>query len=131
VFASISSRHLERCERDFDQNKTELAAPKEEALGSTQERSCMTGKKPVHEIRLNGIRGAVWSNTNKEGQVWFNITVTRNYRDGDQWKESTNFGRDDLPALSKVADLVLAWIVSAQAKPNHERESSKEPHSEF
>ena len=82
----------------------------------------MAGKKPVKEFRLNGVRAGIWGNTSKEGQFWFNVSVTRSYRDGEQWKESSNFGRDDLPALSKVADLALAWIVAEQAKFGHASE---------
>jgi hypothetical protein len=38
------------------------------------------------------------------------VTISRLYRDGDQWKDSSSFGRDDLPLLAKVADLVHTWI---------------------
>ncbi len=31
-------------------------------------------------------------------------------KNGDLWKESTRFGRDDLPLVAKVADMAHTWI---------------------
>jgi hypothetical protein len=36
--------------------------------------------------------------------------VARLYRNGDLWKESTHFGRDDLPLLTKAVDMAHTWI---------------------
>ncbi|MEK6235973.1 MAG: hypothetical protein N2C14_14795 [Planctomycetales bacterium] len=33
-----------------------------------------------------------------------NVTVSRLYKEGDRWKDSTSFGRDDLPLAAKVVD---------------------------
>lgn len=67
-------------------------------------------QKPVHEIRLGRIRAAIWANTSPDGDVWFNVTVTRLYQDGGQWKDTTTFRRDDLPIVSKAADMAYAWV---------------------
>ena len=32
------------------------------------------------------------------------------YREGDQWKNTESFGRDDLLTLAKVADEAHSWI---------------------
>ena len=71
--------------------------------------------KPAHEIRLGRIRAAIWANHTDNREIWFNITVSRLYKDGDQWKDTTAFGRDDLPLLAKVADMAYAWIWGHQA----------------
>ena len=66
--------------------------------------------KPCHEIRLGRIRATVWANE-YEGVVRHNVTLSRLYKeDGGQWKDSTSFGRDDLPLVAKVADMVHTWI---------------------
>jgi len=71
----------------------------------------MTQKqKPVEEIRLGRIRASIWANHNESREVWFNVTVSRLYRDGEQWKDSSAFSRDDLPIVAKVADMAYAWI---------------------
>ena len=66
-------------------------------------------KRPVHEIRLGRVRAAIWENNSQNG-TRHNVTFSRLYRDGDQWKDSSSFGRDDLPLLVKVADQVHTWI---------------------
>jgi len=35
-------------------------------------------------------------NHNQRNEVWFNVTVSRLYRDGDRWQDTTSFRRDDL-----------------------------------
>ena len=66
--------------------------------------------KPAHEIRLNGIRATIWKNDTDKGPR-FNTTFERNYRDGEEWKTSDSFGRDDLLTLGFVATEALRWIV--------------------
>ena len=46
------------------------------------------------------------------------MTVSRLYKDGDDWKDSTSFGRDDLPLLAKVADLSHSWIFEQSVSTN-------------
>ena len=71
----------------------------------------MESQRPVHEIRLGRIKATIWENETENGW-WCNVNLTRLYRDGDQWKDSAGFGRDDLPLVAKVADLAHSWIFS-------------------
>jgi len=73
-------------------------------------------KRPVQEIRMGRIRAAIWENETQNG-TRYNVTLSRLYRDGDQWKDSSSFGRDDLPLVAKVADQVHTWIFGQ----NHSR----------
>jgi hypothetical protein len=66
-------------------------------------------QRPVHEIRLGRVKAAVWANQGDKG-TWFNVTLSRNYKDGDEWKSSASFGRDELLTVAKVADLANSWI---------------------
>jgi hypothetical protein len=65
--------------------------------------------RPVHELRLGRIRAAVWENDTQNG-TRHNVTVSRLYKDGDEWKDSASFGRDDLPLVAKVVDQAHSWI---------------------
>jgi hypothetical protein len=65
--------------------------------------------KPVHSIRFGAIEAAIWKNQN-ETSTWFNVTITRSYKEGEGFKETTSFGRDDLPLVSKVSSLAHTWI---------------------
>lgn len=60
---------------------------------------------------MGRIKAAIWENSTDVG-IRHNVTITRLYRDGEAWKDSTSFGRDDLPLVAKVADLAHSWIFS-------------------
>ncbi len=65
--------------------------------------------RPVHEVRLGRIKAAIWENERQNG-TRHNGTVSRLYKDGDEWKDSSSFGRDDLPLVAKVVDQAHSWI---------------------
>lgn len=69
-----------------------------------------SGNRPVHEIKLGRIRASIWTNESNRHDVWFNVSISRLYRDGEEWKTTTSFGRDDLPLVSKAAEMAYAWI---------------------
>ena len=71
----------------------------------------MANNKPVHQIRLSAIRAAIWLNlSEKTGDQWFTVTVTRSYKDKEQLKDTNTFRRDDLPIVSKVVEMAYTWI---------------------
>lgn len=67
--------------------------------------------RPVHEVRLGRIRAAIWSNSTETG-TRHNVTISRLYKDeqSGEWRDSSSFGRDDLPLVAKVCDLAHTWI---------------------
>lgn len=67
------------------------------------------GKANVHEIRRGLIKVRIGQRKSKHG-VRYSLTVVRLYRNGDQWKESTRFGRDDIPIVRLVLDEAYGWI---------------------
>ena len=70
--------------------------------------------RPVHEVRLGRVKAAIWANETDTG-LRHNVTVSRIYKDGDEWKDSTSFGRDDLPLVAKVVDKAHDWIFDASS----------------
>ena len=52
---------------------------------------------------------AIWHNLTRAGER-YNVTLMRLFRNGDVWKESNHFGRDDLLQAAKVLDLAHTWI---------------------
>jgi hypothetical protein len=77
----------------------------------------MTSTKtpPVHEVRVGRIRAAIWANPSEKG-VWHNVTLSRRYKDGEDWKDSQSFGRDDLLLLAKVIDKAHSWMIEQTAQ---------------
>ena len=65
--------------------------------------------KPVKEIRLGRIKAAIWENETANGSR-HNVKVVRLYKDGEEWKDSDSFGRDDLLVVGKVLDMAHTWI---------------------
>jgi hypothetical protein len=81
------------------------------------------GNKPVHEVRLGRIKAAIWENETQTG-VRHNVTLQRIYRDGEQWKTSDSFGREDLPLVAKVCDQAHTWIFQ---HPQHANGQQQQP----
>lgn len=66
--------------------------------------------KPAKTFRRRGIQAAVWKNQTKDNEVRFNITLSKRYKDGDQWKTASSLDWDDLPRARKVLDRADEWI---------------------
>lgn len=66
--------------------------------------------KPAQELRSGAIRCTVWRNTSEKGDC-YSVNITRSYKSGEEWKETTQFNRDDLPVVSKLCDLAFGWIL--------------------
>lgn len=84
-----------------------------------------TKTRPVHEVRMGRIKAAIWENDTESGKR-HNVTVSRLYKDGEHWKDSTSFGRDDLPLVAKVCDQAHSWIYdqhNGHEPPNGEQKS--------
>ena len=80
-------------------------------------RSSQAANRPVHEIRLGRIKAAIWENETQTGSR-HNVTLQRIYKDGDEWRSSDSFGRDDLPLVQKVSDLAHTWIYQQGQEAN-------------
>jgi hypothetical protein len=76
-------------------------------------------QKPVQKIRMGRIKAAVWANDTEKG-LRYNVTLSRLYKDGETWKSSYCFGRDDLLLASKVLDRAHSWILAATQKATAE-----------
>ena len=69
--------------------------------------------KPVAEVRINTVKGTVWANEVETG-TRYNVVFGKLYRQEDQWKTTSSFGRDDLLTLAKVVDLAHTRILKLQ-----------------
>lgn len=74
-------------------------------------------KSPAHEIRFGFVKATIWENQLKTG-VQYKVTLVRLFKDGHTWRESTRFGRDDLPLIAKAADLAHTWIYQHGTRAN-------------
>jgi hypothetical protein len=79
----------------------------------------MTKAKPTSEIRVGKIKAAIWANETENG-IRYNVTFSRIYKDGETWKRSDSFGRDDLLVLAKLADQVHSALYQQLPQPEEE-----------
>lgn len=86
------------------------------------QRSTSSAKKPVNEIVMGKIKACVWENVHDD-KTFHNVTVVRIYKDGNDWKETHSFGRDDLPVLQKVVTEAWEWIY-VEAKEQRQRDAA-------
>jgi hypothetical protein len=102
--------------------RTELAprqapAPSHEAEPS-EPAEAQAKVRPIHVERIGTIRAAIWANDGGQSGVFYAVTVSRIYKDGqNQWQSSDRFGRDDLLVLAKVLDRAHSWICDTLQTP--------------
>ena len=82
----------------------------------------MANQKPVAEIRIGRVKATVWRNGTEE-QPRHNVTFSRLYKDGDQWKSTQSFGRNDLLLLAKVADQAHSRIFELPQQEEQEAQA--------
>ncbi|MBX6311785.1 MAG: hypothetical protein IRY99_02525 [Isosphaeraceae bacterium] len=70
----------------------------------------MTNQKPIREIRMGSVRAAIWQNALENGRVMFSVTFSRLYKEDGTWRDSTSFGRSELPLVGRIVDMALDWI---------------------
>ncbi len=65
--------------------------------------------QPVHHIRHGAISASIWRQETGKGPM-FNVSFQRSYKEGEEWKTSTSFGRGNLLVLSLIAARAFEWI---------------------
>jgi hypothetical protein len=73
--------------------------------------------RPIHVVRIGPLRAAIWANRVASGVI-HNVTVSRSFRVGEEWRESSSFGVDDLLCLAKALDLAHTWILGHRKAPS-------------
>lgn len=83
--------------------------------------------KPVQAFRMRGISVAIFANlvARKNGNGKYpvhNISLQRTYRDGDDYKTTSVFRRDDLPILQRLLQQAWDYIVDVESDQAPEEE---------
>mgnify|MGYP001286145071 FL=1 len=66
-------------------------------------------RKPVYQLRHGLLKVRVWRKRTRSG-IRHTISVIRLFRNGDVWKESTRFGREDIPLIRLLLEKAHTWI---------------------
>jgi hypothetical protein len=87
-----------------------------------------TGNRPFQEVRHRNIRATIWRNESAKGPM-YNVTCSRSYRDGEEWKDSHSFGFDDLMNLAKALYDAHS-VISAQHSKDRAAAAAERPQTE-
>ena len=74
--------------------------------------------KPVKVFRSRGVSASVFANHAKsDGRdiTFHKVSLQRTWKDGDEWKTTTSFGRDDLPVARLLLDRAWEFILDAES----------------
>ena len=93
-----------------------MATPKKNNGSRKPAAAAQDKDRPVGVVRIRNIRGNIWANQLPSGDLAYNVTIDRLWKDDDEtneggevikkgeWHQSQSFGRDDLLLVAKVAD---------------------------
>lgn len=65
------------------------------------------GTQPAAKFRIGFVTATVWEN-----DKFYNVSLARTYKDGDEYKETNSLGHGDLLNAAKVLARAEAWIAS-------------------
>ena len=82
-----------------------------------------THNKPVAELRIGAVEATVWENE-VGGITRHNVTFSRIYRDGGQWKTTHSFGFNNLLTLVKLANQAHTLIAERNAEADQAANSA-------
>jgi hypothetical protein len=92
--------------------KSASTAPRTPETSGDSERS---SRGPVFSCRHRALKAAVWRNEVDNG-VMFNTTLSRSYKNGEEWRESQSFGWDDLLIVAELLRTCYGYIAREMAK---------------
>ena len=65
---------------------------------------------PVETIRMGGVKASVWENHTRNGPV-LSVTLVRTYWDGQAFRDTKSFRRDDLLVAAEACRHAFNWVV--------------------
>ena len=69
-------------------------------------------KKPVHQEKLGRVRASIWANKTERGLL-YSVTLSRSFKKGTEWKNSSSFSREDFPLIARLLEASERWMLSA------------------
>jgi hypothetical protein len=70
---------------------------------------------PVHTVRHRNIKASIWRNETEKGPM-YKVSITRSYREGNEWRDTHSFGYDDLMNVAKLMYDAHSVITSFRAR---------------
>ena len=83
-----------------------------------------TNNKPVLKFQLRGLTASVFENHSENGSSFYKVSITRTYKDGDTFKSTSAFGRDDLPLVAELSRQSWLSIMDREATESKSKRDS-------
>lgn len=74
--------------------------------------------KPVQTYRLHGVSVSIFANPTKtdgKDTVFYKVSIQRTYKDGDEFRTTNSFSRDDLPIVELLARRASDYILAQES----------------
>jgi hypothetical protein len=62
--------------------------------------------QPAHKARIGLVTATIWLNDEK----FYNVVLSRSYKDGDDWSDTDQLSHHDLLNAAKVLERAEQWI---------------------
>jgi hypothetical protein len=72
-------------------------------------------QKPVEKLRSGAVEVAIWRKESEKGP-FHSVTMSRSYKQGEEWKQADSFSGDEVLILSKLLDMADTWMRNNPAK---------------
>ncbi|MEX2140584.1 MAG: hypothetical protein WD894_15080 [Pirellulales bacterium] len=76
--------------------------------------------KPEKIFRMGQCRASVFLNSGKSGD-FHSVALQRRYKDGDEWKSSSNFAFSDLPHAIAVLQMAMNHIAPIEGESSGDK----------
>ena len=77
--------------------------------------------KPVKVFRVRGVSASIFQNqSSSDGRdvTFYKVALQRTYKEGREFKHTSNFGRDDIPVARYLLQQAWEFILSEEATAN-------------
>ena len=61
-----------------------------------------TTNRPLKTFRSGAVQAAIWKKEPATGGTYFNVTLSRSYKQGDEWRNTESFDSRDLLDVRRV-----------------------------
>lgn len=72
-----------------------------------------TKSEPIASLRIGRLEAAIWENPREQG-VFHSVTVTRSYRDGENYKSTHSYDPADLANVAKLVNWAADYLIKNQ-----------------
>lgn len=96
-------------------------AQAQRAEAQNDEQASGANRRPVDTARHGNVEIAIWRNTGEKGEFYSASAPTIRYKDGEEWKDGSNFGRHDLLDLAQAAQEAATKIRDLQKSQSRGR----------